>query len=151
MFLVYRADDGCFYVGLGNNSKKKRGGAPADYRPFQCCPTKLEKSTRVPKMTAAKIGESAGGRKAGGNFKFAVPSKASLPATTKQDKSTPNKPKDNKKTETVPDKTASLKKGAKASVEDVKPEKKKATQNKQALAKPAKGKDQKGLFSIDWW
>lgn len=157
MFLVYRADDECFYVGLGNNgnNKKKRGGAPADFKPFQCCPTKLEQSTRVPKMTAAKIGESAGSRKAGGNFKFAnVPSKASTPATTKDKGAAATKPKDMKKADSVPVKASPLKKGSKASVEDVKPEKKKAAvATKQALAKPAKGKAEKGLFSIDlnWW
>lgn len=154
MFLVYRADDGCFYVGLGSNSNKKRGGAPADYRPFQCCPTKLEKSTRVPKMTAAKIGESPGARKAGGNFKFASVPKTS--AATTKDKSTANKLKDKK-----PEPQATPKKASKASVEDVKTDakKKQPASSKQVVAKAGKtgaekGKGgQKGLFSIDlnWW
>lgn len=165
MFLVYRADDGCFYVGLGSNGQKKkqRGGAPAEYRPFQCCPTKLEKSTRVPKMTAAKIGQSAsdGGRKTGGNFKF-----SSVPSKTTADKGKDNKDgngkgkgksEKDKKAEAVAAEKAQLKKGAKG--DETKGDKKKAAAaagNKQALAKAGKekgGKGQKGLFSIDlnWW
>lgn len=162
MFLIYRADDGCFYVGLGNNgaNKKKRGGAPAEYRPFQCCPTKLEKSTRVPKMTAAKIGQSAndGGRKGGGNFKFSsVPSKTTTTGKADKEKDK-GKPKD-KKAETVPEKQPK-KAGKQSTAEEVvKNDKKKSSSNKQALAKAGKaggdkgGKGQKGIFSIDlnWW
>lgn len=163
MFLVYRADDGCFYVGLGSNGNKKKNGAPAEYRPFQCCPTKLEKTTRVPKMTAAKIGESAGGRKAGGNFKFAsVPTKAPAAAVAKDKASAAKTKTKDKKAEAVPEKQQPLKKGAKgAAAEEAKADgKKKPSSNKQALAKAnskaagtEKGKGQKGLFSIDlnWW
>ena len=159
MFLVYRADDGCFYVGLGSNGKKKSGGAPADYRPFQCCPTKLEKSTRVPKMTAAKIGESAGGRKAGGNFKFAsVPSKAPAVQKDKATGKSDTKGKQDKKPEPVKEKTQPKKGASKgAKEEDVKTEvKKKPAKQAAALAKPGKtggDKGKKGIFSIDlnWW
>lgn len=51
-------DDACFWVGVDHNSKSARKGnnyVPNDYRPFQCCPTKLERATRVPKMTAQKL------------------------------------------------------------------------------------------------
>jgi len=71
-------DDECFYVGLGHDGHSaKRGNnfVPNDYKPFQCCPTKLEKSTKVPKMTAQRIGHSEGdqGKRpiGGGNFQFA--------------------------------------------------------------------------------
>ncbi|XP_034119842.1 uncharacterized protein LOC117578436 isoform X16 [Drosophila guanche] len=84
-------DDECFYVGLGHDGQSaKRGNnfVPNDYKPFQCCPTKLEKSTKVPKMTAQRIGHSDGdqGKRSGGgsvggggNFQFAA-SAASKPA-----------------------------------------------------------------------
>lgn len=57
-FCMYITDDACFWVGVDHNSKSARKGnnyVPNDYRPFQCCPTKLERATRVPKMTAQKL------------------------------------------------------------------------------------------------
>ncbi|XP_037716573.1 FK506-binding protein 5 isoform X5 [Drosophila subpulchrella] len=76
--LIDEIDDECFYVGLGHDGHSaKRGNnfVPNDYKPFQCCPTKLEKSTKVPKMTAQRIGHSEGdqGKRpiGGGNFQFA--------------------------------------------------------------------------------
>ncbi|XP_026842391.1 protein PFC0760c isoform X10 [Drosophila persimilis] len=86
--LIDEIDDECFYVGLGHDGHSaKRGNnfVPNDYKPFQCCPTKLEKSTKVPKMTAQRIGHSDGdqGKRAGGvgggNFQFAA-SAATKPA-----------------------------------------------------------------------
>lgn len=56
---VCTTDDECFYVGLGHKGQSSRKGnnyVPNDYRPFQCCPKKVERSTRVPKMSAQKIG-----------------------------------------------------------------------------------------------
>lgn len=151
-WFILRADDGCFYVGLGNNGKSKRGGAPAEYRPFQCCPTKLEKSTRVPKMTAAKIGESAGARKAGGNFKFSnVPSKVSTTVAASKDKkgSTASDKNNNNKAKDKKSEEKGQKKGSK--VEETKVDKKKQAVTKGAKAGNDKGKAQKGMFSIDWW
>lgn len=61
MFLYVIADDECFYVGLGHQGQSARKGnnfVPDNYRPFQCCPSKVEKSTRVPKMSARKIGHN---------------------------------------------------------------------------------------------
>ncbi|KMY91793.1 uncharacterized protein LOC6733259 isoform X15 [Drosophila simulans] len=91
--LIDEIDDECFYVGLGHDGHSaKRGNnfVPNDYKPFQCCPTKLEKSTKVPKMTAQRIGHSEGDqgkRPSGGNFQFAgqASSKSSTkPAATKK-------------------------------------------------------------------
>ncbi|XP_055320467.1 uncharacterized protein LOC129577457 isoform X3 [Sitodiplosis mosellana] len=51
-------DDECFYVGMAHQAQSARKGnnyVPNDYRPFQCCPTKLERQTRVPKMSAQKL------------------------------------------------------------------------------------------------
>ncbi|XP_041632718.1 uncharacterized protein hlk isoform X14 [Drosophila kikkawai] len=84
---AFNQDDECFYVGLGHDGHSaKRGNnyVPNDYKPFQCCPTKLEKSTKVPKMTAQRIGHSEGdqGKRSvgsGGNFQFAS-SASSTPA-----------------------------------------------------------------------
>ncbi|XP_043861688.1 uncharacterized protein LOC120443948 isoform X15 [Drosophila santomea] len=92
-WLVNQKNDECFYVGLGHDGHSaKRGNnfVPNDYKPFQCCPTKLEKSTKVPKMTAQRIGHSEGDqgkRPSGGNFQFAgqASSKsATKPAATKK-------------------------------------------------------------------
>ncbi|XP_052841875.1 uncharacterized protein LOC128255964 isoform X18 [Drosophila gunungcola] len=97
---AFNKDDECFYVGLGHDGHSaKRGNnfVPNDYKPFQCCPTKLEKSTKVPKMTAQRIGHSEGdqGKRpgvGGGNFQFAgsaststtASKSASKPAATKK-------------------------------------------------------------------
>ncbi|KQS71013.1 uncharacterized protein Dere_GG10803, isoform G [Drosophila erecta] len=84
---AFNQDDECFYVGLGHDGHSaKRGNnfVPNDYKPFQCCPTKLEKSTKVPKMTAQRIGHSEGDqgkRPSGGNFQFA--GQASSTSSTK--------------------------------------------------------------------
>ncbi|KQS71011.1 uncharacterized protein Dere_GG10803, isoform D [Drosophila erecta] len=86
-WLVNQKNDECFYVGLGHDGHSaKRGNnfVPNDYKPFQCCPTKLEKSTKVPKMTAQRIGHSEGDqgkRPSGGNFQFA--GQASSTSSTK--------------------------------------------------------------------
>lgn len=37
------------------SARKGNNFVPNDYRPFQCCPTKVERSTRVPKMSAQKL------------------------------------------------------------------------------------------------
>lgn len=37
------------------SARKGNNYVPNDYRPFQCCPTKLERQTRVPKMSAQKL------------------------------------------------------------------------------------------------
>ncbi|XP_017106801.2 uncharacterized protein hlk isoform X12 [Drosophila bipectinata] len=82
-WLINQKNDECFYVGLGHDGHSaKRGNnyVPNDYKPFQCCPTKLEKSTKVPKMTAQRIGHSEGEqgkRSQGGNFQFASASSSS--------------------------------------------------------------------------
>ncbi|XP_022229052.2 uncharacterized protein LOC111078586 isoform X14 [Drosophila obscura] len=94
---AFSPDDECFYVGLGHDGHSaKRGNnfVPNDYKPFQCCPTKLEKSTKVPKMTAQRIGHSDGdqGKRAGGvgggNFQFAA-SAASKPTKKPEPASKP--------------------------------------------------------------
>lgn len=153
MFLVYRADDGCFYVGLGSNGKKGKSGGPAEYRPFQCCPTKLEKSTRVPKMTAAKIGQSqSGGRKAGGNFKFATPTKAPATAVSKEKATTSSSAKGkDKKPVNVPE--MPTKRKTKTPDVDTKTDNKKKEKTSNKQNKGGKADKGKGLFSIDlnWW
>ncbi|XP_037956568.1 uncharacterized protein LOC119686146 isoform X12 [Teleopsis dalmanni] len=94
-WLIDQKNDECFYVGLGHEGRSaKRGNnyVPNDYKPFQCCPTKLEKSTKVPKMTAQRIGHSAtetGGKRSGqGNFQFSSSADATA---TKKTKTSPNK------------------------------------------------------------
>lgn len=41
------AGDGCFYIGLGGNKAVPK----PTYEPYQCCPAKVERSTKVPKAT----------------------------------------------------------------------------------------------------
>lgn len=61
MFLCsINTDDECFYVGLGHRgqsqtARKSNFLGSDEYRPFQCCPTKLERATKVPKMTAQRL------------------------------------------------------------------------------------------------
>lgn len=58
MLYIYITDDECFYVGMAHPAQSARKGnnyVPNDYRPFQCCPTKVERTTRVPKMSAQKL------------------------------------------------------------------------------------------------
>lgn len=58
LYVIYITDDECFYVGMahpGQSARKGNNYVPNDYRPFQCCPTKLERQTRVPKMSAQKL------------------------------------------------------------------------------------------------
>ncbi|XP_055921450.1 uncharacterized protein LOC129952700 isoform X9 [Eupeodes corollae] len=79
-WLVNQKNDECFYVGLGHGGQSARQGniyVPNEYKPFQCCPTKLEKSTKVPQMTAQRIGHETLDK--GGNFKF---SPTSAPSKT---------------------------------------------------------------------
>ncbi|XP_065366815.1 uncharacterized protein hlk isoform X9 [Calliphora vicina] len=83
-WLINQKNDECFYVGLGHEGRSaKRGNnfAPDNYKPFQCCPTKLEKSTKVPKMTAQRIGHTAaeGGKKQTGNFQFGTVDSTPIP------------------------------------------------------------------------
>ncbi|XP_061397428.1 uncharacterized protein LOC133333100 isoform X10 [Musca vetustissima] len=85
-WLINQKNDECFYVGLGHEGRSaKRGNnfVPDHYQPFQCCPTKLEKSTKVPKMTAQRIGHSKSGDndKHPGNFKFGTPESTPIPST----------------------------------------------------------------------
>ncbi|XP_055320473.1 uncharacterized protein LOC129577457 isoform X9 [Sitodiplosis mosellana] len=57
-WLINQKNDECFYVGMAHQAQSARKGnnyVPNDYRPFQCCPTKLERQTRVPKMSAQKL------------------------------------------------------------------------------------------------
>lgn len=42
------AGDGCFYVGLGGKSTLPK---QSSYEPYQCCPTKVTRGTKVAKMT----------------------------------------------------------------------------------------------------
>lgn len=85
VFVCYYTDDECFYVGLGHTGRSARKGnnyVPNQYRPFQCCPTKLERSTKVPKMTAQRIGHQKTDSR-GGNFQFSTPTSKPSSQTSK--------------------------------------------------------------------
>lgn len=43
------AGDGCFYVGLGGKNKFPNSA----YEPYQCCPNKPSRGSKLPKMTPA--------------------------------------------------------------------------------------------------
>lgn len=76
-FCLLHTDDECFYVGLGHQGLGARKGqnfAPNNYQPFQCCPTKTEKTTKVPKMAARRIAHDKTDKqepKPSAQFKFA--------------------------------------------------------------------------------
>lgn len=60
LYVHISTDDECFYVGMAHPAQSARKGnnyVPNDYRPFQCCPTKLERQTRVPKMSAQRLSQ----------------------------------------------------------------------------------------------
>ncbi|XP_053966448.1 uncharacterized protein LOC128868405 isoform X12 [Anastrepha ludens] len=103
-WLINQKNDECFYVGLGHDGSSARRGinyAPNVYKPFQCCPTKLEKSTKVPKMTAQRIGHSSSDAtdKRSGNFQFgpAATTKNDAGAASKSAKVSYKKDKEQKK------------------------------------------------------
>lgn len=78
MFLCsFNTDDECFYVGLGHRgqsqtARKSNFMGSDEYRPFQCCPTKLERATKVPKMTAQRLANKNTNEKTAktGHFEF---------------------------------------------------------------------------------
>lgn len=83
-FCLLHTDDECFYVGLGHQGLGARKGqnfAPNNYQPFQCCPTKVQKTMKVPKMSARRIGydksETKPEQKPSSTFKFAEETKKS--------------------------------------------------------------------------
>lgn len=81
MFLCsFNTDDECFYVGLGHRgqsqtARKSNFMGSDEYRPFQCCPTKLERATKVPKMTAQRLASKSAHEKTpvkSGHFEFSA-------------------------------------------------------------------------------
>lgn len=80
MFLCsFNTDDECFYVGLGHRgqsqtARKSNFLGSDEYRPFQCCPTKLERATKVPKMTAQRLANKNTNEKTAksGHFEFSA-------------------------------------------------------------------------------
>lgn len=111
-FCCAHTDDQCFYVGLGqrgqSQSARKANFLGSDeYRPFQCCPTKLERATKVPKMTAQRLAQSkSNDRKPGkqGNFHFADVTPKPVAKAPKEPKS-PKKSSEVTTKETKPDTT----------------------------------------------
>lgn len=86
-FCMYITDDECFYVGMAHPAQSARKGnnyVPNDYRPFQCCPTKLERQTRVPKMSAQKLShlKDSDDKSRKSQFAFSDSSKSSSSSTT---------------------------------------------------------------------
>lgn len=93
-FCLLHTDDECFYVGLGHQGLGARKGqnfAPNNYQPFQCCPTKVQKTTKVPKMSARRIGYDKSDtnkqeQKPSSTFKFAdEPKKSSKKSSKSED------------------------------------------------------------------
>lgn len=83
-------DDECFFVGLGHKggqaaqaARKSNLFATNDYRPFQCCPTKLERTTKVPKMTAQRLAHKQDHDSDKSGFHFNAPKKDTKPTATK--------------------------------------------------------------------
>lgn len=62
------------------SARKGNNYVPNDYRPFQCCPTKVERTTRVPKMSAQKLAHKKDSDEKS-RFDFTPPS-GSVAATT---------------------------------------------------------------------
>lgn len=54
MNIDFAAGDTCFYIGLGGKNELRT----SVYEPFQCCPTKVKKSTKFPKVTSTSTSTS---------------------------------------------------------------------------------------------
>lgn len=152
-------DDECFYVGLGHRgqsqtARKSNFLGSDEYRPFQCCPTKLERATKVPKMTAQRLAPKNPNDRASsksGHFEFsAEPTKTARA----EELSKASAKKTTTTTTTGGNKAATLAKGTRKHVElkDDKPERKSASAAKKDKKDPKTG--QKGLLGIgkvvDW-
>lgn len=140
-------DDECFFVGLGHRGETAQSARKSnflgsdEYRPFQCCPTKLERATKVPKMTAQRLAHKNDHDKGkSGYFTFTNDPKHRV--------SEPEKLKKTSKPTVVVVPTAAT--GKKGPVEMVNDKKDIKTESKKALAK-GKNKEkqgQKGLLGI---
>lgn len=82
----FAAGDGCFYVGLGGKSVVPK---PASYEPYQCCPTKLGKGTKVAKMTATKLPKPSVKKNEGSSKKSESNTKPFTPARSANKKDKP--------------------------------------------------------------
>lgn len=74
------AGDGCFYVGLGGKETLPK---QSSFEPYQCCPTKVTRGTKVAKMSpSAPMGKPAafGKSRQSTNSKPPSPIKPKLPA-----------------------------------------------------------------------
>lgn len=67
------------------SARKGNNYVPNDYRPFQCCPTKLERQTRVPKMSAQKLSHKKDGdeKSRGTQFEFSSSGSSSSSSNSK--------------------------------------------------------------------
>lgn len=126
------AGDGCFYVGLGGKNKFPNTA----YEPYQCCPNKPSRGTKIPKMSPAPAAKQ-------------VTAKTTRPTPAVADKPFQTARKDAKTPKSPPPKTIQQPKAApkQSGVKEGK--------EKPALAKPEKGKGKKGFFGtgkyIWWW
>lgn len=123
------AGDGCFYVGLGGKNKFPS----ASYEPYQCCPNKPSRGTKVPKMSPAPVAKQV-------TAKSTRPSVADKPfQTARKDAKIPKSPPPKQvQAKASPKQPANVKEG-----------------KEKPIAKPEKGKGKKGFFGtgkyIWWW
>lgn len=133
------------------SARKGNNYVPNDYRPFQCCPTKLERQTRVPKMSAQKLSHKKDNdeKTRSSQFEFSSPSDSSKTSTGKKSESKSKHDNDSKYSSSTSKKSSSKKSKNNNDDDDdiVAPVKeiKKAAKNKESnKAKPG----QKGLLGI---
>jgi len=162
-WLIDQKNDECFYVGMAHSAQSARKGnnyVPNDYRPFQCCPTKLERQTRVPKMSAQKLSHKKDNddNKRSTQFEFGSHSRSSSSSSKSSERKTETKAKiDNESkysssTNSVASKKVTSKRASKHDDDDddiipVKEIKKAATATKNKETNKAKP-GQKGLLGI---
>lgn len=125
------AGDGCFYVGLGG-----KGSFPkSPFEPYQCCPSKPSRGTKVAKATHPKMTKQV----------TAKPSPKPKPKPV-----IPVKPAPQKETKKEP----APKAFAKVTKADKNPKEAGKGKDVPALAKAEKGKGKKGFFGTGkyvWW
>lgn len=129
------AGDGCFYVGLGGKNKFPS----SSYEPYQCCPNKPSRGSKVPKMTPAPNPKQV-------TAKPSRPKPAQTAGRPAAPKPFETARKDAKTPKTPPPKPAPTK---------VPPKPLKEPAKEKTVGKAEKGKGKKGFFGtgkyIWWW
>lgn len=177
-WLIEQKNDECFYVGISKGKvNTKKSNEPSYYTPYQCCPTKVDKSAKLSVLSDTKLGNSKSGSN-DINFKFTKaepyeaaketkgrkPQKASLTAPASEEnvrkRKEPSFEKESNKKEDSPLPSRKLRDREPKEVKDTKESKdvKDGKDKDDKKDKKGKGKDKgknaqdDGFFGLgNWW